>query len=576
MASKNPVSVLILEDHPQFGEYLKRNLSTDYGVELVTTGDEAINAFKNGTFEIVLLDLGVPRRSKMAPEPLLGFEVLAKIKGHDPLAEVIILTGTAREIDNAIESIKRGAFYFLIKDDFEAFLPKLQMMMRNAIDKRRLSLKQKRLLSQASYFASRQKKVHKHLCPDLTYHFDLLVGESLPMHELYATIKKLSKRGIEETVLIQGEPGTGKELVALSIHSTSSRSTVPWIVANIASLSDNLIESELFGIEKKTATDVDERIGFFEQADGTSLFLDEIGDVSLNTQVKLLRALQEKEILRVGSTKPIPIDTRIIAATNKNLEKLIAEAQFREDLFFRLNIIPLIVPPLRERKEDIPLLVRHYLHAQQKEEQNDNIRFADDALERLQNYHWPGNVRELDNIIKRVVILRNDDCLRAEDVSKFFQKNHIPSVASNPVLHRLPEPILKDGQNGSSLFKETAMPEQKSELFLSTLIEREGHMEAVIDVLSIARNTGYKQMNEVQDLLLSGLCLTGGEVKALADTWGVCEEKLEKTIRKANRLANHLKSLHKKYNNDLNRISAYLKVDIEQLERVESFIAPHK
>jgi DNA-binding NtrC family response regulator len=391
------------------------------------------------------------------------------------------------------------------------------------------------------------------------------------MQEVYTIIQKVSLRSPDETILISGESGTGKELVALSIHSQSPRGDSPYIVANIASLAPTLVESELFGIEAKTATGVNEKVGYFEQADSSSIFLDEVSEVPADIQVKLLRVLQQKEIQRVGSAKPITVDTRVIAATNKNLKELVQQSKFREDLYFRLDVISISLPPLRERREDIPLLIQHALYSIQQEENNPNLKISDEAIALLQECDWPGNVRQLENVLKKAAILRNHDVLTAADFRKLLPK---PTgiTAGSSVLESLPSLIELSPAGETISFKHFRDEKLRHKILLRTLIEREGRMEEVLDELDIARNTGYKFLDEAQNLLLTGLCQANANVAQLAESWGVEKNKLEKTIRRAHRLSGYLRTLQERFANDQNRLAAFLNVKIEQLEKVGQYL----
>ncbi|MGH7453071.1 MAG: sigma-54-dependent transcriptional regulator, partial [bacterium] len=563
--------VLVIEDNIHFANFLQDKLGEEYTLEVADNAEAALEKFQQGSYDLVLLDLGLPRRAGM-PTEIVGFEVLKRLKAIDPTVEVIVLTGTSREIDSAIRAIKDGAYHFLIKDDFEIFAEKLMTTICNALQKRILEKNNRTLLKQAKYMAECQKRVHEHRHPDLKYHFGLLIGESEPMQEIYTIIQKVSLRSPDETVLIYGESGAGKELVALSIHAQSPRCDRPWIVANIASLSSNLIESELFGIEPRTATEVSGKIGYFEQAEGTSIFLDEIGEVPAEVQVKLLRALQQKEVQRVGSTKPITVDTRVIAATNKNLKDLVQQGKFREDLYFRLDVISINLPPLRERREDIPLLIAHYLYSAQQEENNTALKISPEAIELLQNYDWPGNIRELRNVLKKAAILRNHDTLTVADFRKLLPKPDRTLSSGASVLDRLPS-MAELAPAGEILsFKNIRDEKLRHKILLRTLIEREGRMEEVLDELDIARNTGYKFLDEAQNLLLTGLCQVNANIEKLAETWGVEKNKLEKTIRRAHRLSGYLRTLQERFTNDQTRLAVFLNVKIEQLEKVGQYL----
>jgi two-component system NtrC family response regulator len=327
-----------------------------------------------------------------------GIEVLKNIKEIDDSIEVIMITAVAA-VKTAVEAMKQGAYDYITKPfDIEA----LKSLLKNPLDKRRLQ-KENRYLKSVVEAKSE---------------FEKIVGVSPQIKEIFSLIADIAQNPTS-TVLITGESGTGKELVARAIHNRSPRSSSLFVAVNCAAIPENLIESELFGHEKGAFTGAFERrAGKFELASGGTLFLDEISALPFSMQAKLLRAIQEKEIERIGGSKLIPVDVRIIAATNKNLKELVAQGEFREDLFFRLNVIPINLPPLRERKTDIPVLVEHFLH-------NFNLSFnkkisglSPEAMEKLMEYNWPGNVRELENLMERLVALSKETALTAAHLPK--------------------------------------------------------------------------------------------------------------------------------------------------------------
>jgi two-component system response regulator AtoC len=574
-------TVLVIEDHPLFAQFLSDELAEEYHLDLADNAEAAAQKLKATNYDLFLLDLGLPARSGMRPD-LLGFDILKQIKESDSSVEVIIITGTAGEVANAVRAIKDGAFDFIIKDD-PVFSEKLHTTMQNALRNRLLEQKNRKLAQQNQALANhnkqlakRQNQMHKYLHPGLNYHFELLLGDSKPMQEVYDTLKKLSTRAPEATVLICGESGTGKELVALSIHALSPRRDRVWIPVNLIALPKNLIETELFGIEDKIASDVARRTGLFKDADGGSIFLDEISEAPLEIQAKLLRVLQQKEIQRAGLTKPIPVDVRVIAATNQNLENFVREGKFRRDLYYRLNVMPIFLPPLRERRDDIPLIVQHMLYGMKMEERNFYIEFSPEAIELLQEHDWPGNIRELENVVKQAVISRNNDRLTAADFHDKIPRPNKTAVAENGVLGRLPareEMLVGDEAKN---FIEIRDEKFRRCFFLRTLIEREGSMEEVLTALRIARNTGYKMIDEVLDLFLAGLCLTSADLERLAQAWHVEAGKLEKTVRSANRLHKYFQDLQNRFANDANRLAAYLNVAVDQLNVVEKYFDSFK
>ena len=365
--------ILIIDDQDPIRRVLREILENEsYQVDDASNGPDALKLVKEQEYDAILCDIKMPDMD--------GIEVLEKMKAtHD--TPVIMISGHGT-IDNAVEAIKKGAFDFIQKPPD---LNRLLITVRNALDKRILSTENKALKK----VVSRQNE---------------MVGESMPMMEVREMIEKVAPTGAR--VLITGENGTGKELVARQLHELSPRKYGPFIEVNCAAIPSELIESQLFGHEKGSFTSaIKQRKGDFELANGGTLFLDEIGDMSLAAQAKVLRALQENKIVRVGGEKEIPVDVRIIAATNKDLKKMIEENTFREDLYHRLSVIVIQVPPLRERKDDIPLLVGSFVESIALSMGKAAPTFTNEALEELKQYQWTGNIRELHNIVERLVIL---------------------------------------------------------------------------------------------------------------------------------------------------------------------------
>jgi two-component system NtrC family response regulator len=355
-------------------------------VSCLTFRDAKRELAPDGRFSAVVLDYFMPDTT--------GLEMMREIHLVDPELPVIILTGS-RDIKIAVESIKQGAFHYLVKpvDPDE-----LYHALENAIKTRKLIHENRRLKSDLK----------------TRYKFDSIIGGSGRMMDVFDMMSRAAR--VRSTVLIMGETGSGKELIARAIHYNSDRAGKPFIGVNCAAMPETLLEAELFGIEKSVATGVSERIGKFESANGGTLFLDEIGDMSLTTQTKVLRAIQEREIDRVGSSHPRKVDIRIIAATHKDLAKAMEAKEFRQDLFYRLNVIVVALPPLRDRREDIPAMVEHFLARFCAENNMPAKSVAPETLERLMEYDWPGNVRELENTIERAVALYDGavidvDCL---------------------------------------------------------------------------------------------------------------------------------------------------------------------
>ena len=378
--------ILIIDDQAPIRRVLRDILENEsYQVEDVGSGMEALQIIKEQEFDAVFCDIKMPEMD--------GIEVLEALKQESD-TPVIMISGHGT-IDTAVDAIKKGAFDFIQKPPD---LNRLLITVRNALDKKNLSTENKVL-----------KKVVKLQSQ--------MIGESAPMMEIKDMIEKVAPTSAR--VLITGENGTGKELVARQLHELSSRCHGPFIEVNCAAIPSELIESQLFGHEKGAFTSaIKQRKGDFELADGGTLFLDEIGDMSLSAQAKVLRALQENKIVRVGGEKDIPVDVRILAATNKDLKTEIEKGNFREDLYHRLSVIVIHVPPLRERKDDIPLLVESFVDTIAQNMGKAAPTFAPEALEELQRYSWTGNIRELHNIVERLIILCGNTITK-DDVVRF-------------------------------------------------------------------------------------------------------------------------------------------------------------
>ncbi|MER3522638.1 MAG: Fis family transcriptional regulator [Ignavibacteria bacterium] len=367
-------SILVVDDDKAIRDSLRMILQyAKYEVHFAEDGQSALAQVAALPLDLVLLDI------KMAG--MDGLEVLRRIKEMEPDLPVVMISGHGT-IETAVEATRMGAYDFLQKPlDKE----KLLIVVRNAIEKKQLLLENRRMKERVEGKGT-------------------ILGESPKIKEVLSSIERVAPT--DARVLVTGENGVGKELVARAIHRLSRRKDKPLVEVNCAAIPNELIESELFGHEKGSFTGATaQRIGKFEQADGGTIFLDEIGDMSLNAQAKVLRALEEGKIERVGGTRQIAVDVRVLAATNKNLSEMIKEGKFREDLFHRLNVIPLLVPPLRERREDIPLLANAFAEEICQRYGMPQKRFTDDALMLLKSMDWPGNVRELRNIVERLVIM---------------------------------------------------------------------------------------------------------------------------------------------------------------------------
>ena len=369
--------ILVVDDEWAMQEALRDWLKEDgYEVGLASSGEEAIVQAKQKNWEVILLDLKMPGMD--------GLAALKKLKEVNPEAEILMMTAYAT-VDTAVKAMKEGAFDYLVKP----FDPdEVEMQIKKIIQHKDLVLENLLL----------RKTLEE------KFQYDEIIGKSDAMQEIFGMISRVAPT--DSTVLITGESGTGKELIAQAIHANSQRSYMPFIAISCGALPDTLLESELFGYEKGAFTGATHaKRGRIEMADGGTLFLDEIGDISLKTQVGLLRVLQQKEISRLGSEQTTMVDVRIMAATNRDLKQAIQEKGFREDLYYRLNVISIHIPPLRERTEDIPLLVETFIQKFCAEMNKEEKKVAPSALKLLMEYDWPGNVRELENVIERALVI---------------------------------------------------------------------------------------------------------------------------------------------------------------------------
>jgi len=392
-------NILVIDDEETMRDSCRQTLSRSGNrVEVAEDGLSGLAMLEKESFDLVILDLKMPGLS--------GMEVLNKIKEGDPEAMVIVITGYAT-VESAVEAMKIGAYDFIPKP----FTPdSLRVIVKRALEKRELALEN--VLLRGELKAS--------------FGPEVIVGKSESMKKVEELVRKVGPT--DTTVLISGESGTGKELVARAIHRYSSRQDKPFVAVDCGSLVENLFESELFGHVKGSFTGATAtKYGRFELANGGTLFFDEIGNISINIQTKLLRVLQEREITKVGSSQVIKVDVRIVAATNKDLQEAVKTGMFREDLFYRLSVVPIALPALRERRDDIPLLANHFLK-KYNQKRGKNIRaISDKAMKALVEYGWPGNVRELENAIERAVVLTESDTIKSSDLFYYGLTVETPS-----------------------------------------------------------------------------------------------------------------------------------------------------
>jgi two-component system response regulator AtoC len=381
-SSRAPYQVLVVDDDPQMQFFLKEALERQqYVVTVMGSGEEALDALKDARFDLILMDVRLPGIS--------GLEAVDEIQKADHRTPIIIMTAHGTR-DSALDAVRRGAYDYFTKP---FSLDELEIIVRRALEKKRLLAELDRL--NQALAIRRQGR---------------LVGASRAMEDVLRLIDRVAPT--DSTVLILGESGTGKELIAEAIHERSTRSSRPLVKLNCAAIPETLLESELFGHEKGAFTGAFSRkLGKFEQADDGTLLLDEIGDMTLSTQAKILRALQERELQRVGGSQTIKVDVRILASTNKDLERAVREGTFRDDLYFRLNVVSIHVPPLRDRRDEIPELADHFLADANARLKRTILRLAPDTLAALMEYGWPGNVRELRNMIERAAVVNDGDVL---------------------------------------------------------------------------------------------------------------------------------------------------------------------
>ncbi len=393
----NKFSLLIIDDEEPQLQSLKSFLTKrGYIVYTANNGEEGYKIAGSNLIDIVLTDFNMPGWN--------GLLVLQKIKELNPEIDIVVMTAFGT-IESAVNLMKNGAFDYLTKpidlDELENILGKIK--------ERKLLIGENKLLR-----AQLQDK----------FRFEQIISQSNLMETVLNTAGRVANS--RATVLVRGESGTGKELIAKAIHFASPRKDKPFITVNVASLSENLLESELFGHEKGSFTGaINQRIGRFEEANGGTIFIDEVGDIPLSVQVKLLRVIQFGDVQKIGSSNLIHTDVRIIAATHRNLEEMIKNSEFREDLFYRLNVVEIALPSLRQRKEDVPVLADHFIKKYAKENQKEIKGISREALDQLLKYNFPGNVRELENIIERAVVMTRNEFIATEDLPTLTQIKEI-------------------------------------------------------------------------------------------------------------------------------------------------------
>jgi two-component system, NtrC family, nitrogen regulation response regulator NtrX len=457
--------ILVIDDEHAIRDALKRTLEYEgYDVTLAATGEEGVKLVDREPPDLVFLDIKMPGMD--------GLEVLQKLRHVVETVPFVVISGHA-DINTAVEATKLGAFDFIEKPLAEE---RVLVTVRNAVDTRRLKTENR------TYRKDAEKKYQ-------------IVGDSPTLAAVRGAVQKAAPTNA--TVLIWGESGVGKELVARAIHRDSLRRDGPFVQVNCAAIPDELIESELFGHEKGSFTGAtDRQIGKFEQADKGTIFLDEVGDMSLKTQAKVLRVLQEQELERLGSNRVIKVDVRVIAATNKNLEEEIDRHTFREDLFYRLNVVPIHVPALRERRDDIPALVRHFADLFARDNNFHRKTFTAQAMEKLRGQHWRGNIRELRNFVERLVIMTTGDSIDAKDIPEGgVVRGDVPLVVApgSEATTAAPDhtwmhaPTLQEFKSGS-----------ERAYLVARLRENSWNISKTAEVIDTPRSNLYKKLEQYQ------------------------------------------------------------------------------
>ncbi|HOE37700.1 MAG TPA: sigma-54 dependent transcriptional regulator [Kiritimatiellia bacterium] len=441
-------TILIVDDERHTREGLARALRGDYAVAEAENGQRALEWLETHAADVILTDLRMPHMD--------GLQLLARLLGREPKPIVIMLTAYGN-VETAVEAMKRGAYDFLAKP---VNLDRLELLLTRALAERQLGVENQRLRAQL----------------DSKYGFANIIGTSPAMQAVFDTIRHVAPT--KATVLIQGESGTGKELVARALHQASPRREGPFVPVHCAALAPTLLESELFGHEKGAFTGaVERRRGRFEMADGGTLFLDEIGEIEPSLQVKILRVLEERAFERVGGSETVTVNVRLVAATNKDLRQLVADGKFREDLFYRLFVVNLTLPPLRERDGDIVLLTQHYLKTLAAENGKSVPTLTAEAMDALTAYSWPGNVRELRNVIERMVVLNSTGKLTLDDVPATVRQGAHDSGRDATRAGR----VLRDAER---------------QLIEDALRQHRGNRTKAAQHLGISRRTLHRKLNE--------------------------------------------------------------------------------
>jgi len=448
-------SLLIVDDEKHTREGLQQALQEHYDVSVAASADEAFNLMDAQEFEVIITDLRMPGKS--------GLKVIDKALALPNKPAVIMMTAYG-SIDSAVEAMKRGAVDFLTKP---VQIERLEILIQRALKTKTLEVEVKQL--------------HERL--DEKFNVEGIIGHSPKLAAVIERVKLVAPS--KATILIEGETGTGKELIAQAIHQASPRARAPFVAVHCAALPPQLLESELFGHERGSFTGATEkREGRFEAADGGTVFLDEIGEIGPEIQVKLLRFIETKSFERIGSNKTITVDVRLVAATNRNLEQMVKEGKFREDLFFRLNVVRITTPPLRERTDDIPVLLEHFIKVYSKENAYEPVTVEPGAMRYLQGYPWPGNIRELRNFAENAVVLR-----RGGKISEFDLEPRFRGEVAPP-----PQMVTATPANPYSV------EDNEKRLLKEALMKARGNRTKAAQLLGISRRTLHRKIAEWPEL----------------------------------------------------------------------------
>ena len=440
--------VLIVDDEKSARDGLVRALRRDYRVLAAENAALALEVLSSQSVDVLLSDVRMPGMD--------GITLMQRALANHPELTCIILTAYG-DVDIAVEAMKQGATDFMTKP---INLDKLELVLNRVLKAKKIEIENEQLKVQL----------------DSKYGLENIIGRSAPMQEVFDTIRQVAVS--RATVLIQGESGTGKELVAKAIHQLSPRNKGPFVAVHCAALSENILESELFGHEKGAFTGaMERRVGRFEKADGGSLFLDEISEIDPSVQVKILRALEERQVERVGGDTPVDVDTRLIAATNRDLKEMVENGDFREDLFYRLYVVVITLPPLRHRQDDILLLLNHYLAVFNEENDKQIEGFTPGAYEILSAYEWPGNIRELRNLVERMVVLSRSSMLDVKDI---------------------PVQVREEAADGGDvrIDAELTVDEMEKRMIIQALEKTGGNRTKAAEKLGISRRTLHRKLNQ--------------------------------------------------------------------------------